>query len=364
MQISNEASAETLLSQAIAAYLREAIATDSESHIQIQGTGAVSRLERKLREHFAVRYALAFSNCTMGLLAVALSADLRHGEILVPPMVYGGALSGLLLLGNRLRFCDVDAITLTIDPDRVRESIGKRTRAILAVDMFGVPSDSMGLRKIADQHGFFLLSDCAQSFGAQRGGHPSGYQSDATVVSFTSGKTLFAGEGGAVMTNNAELYSKLLWHSQHPHRQRRELGLWVYNESNLNGRINPLAAICGDLNFSEALERLRDWQSKCFSVIDCLNEEEMTEPLSYNESATVPSFFRLTMSLRHGFEPEDLKQMLVHRGFRVDVRPFAVRPIYCDPAFRLQFAHRISGVSSCPVADAQSQSRVSIHFER
>jgi dTDP-4-amino-4,6-dideoxygalactose transaminase len=299
----------------------------------------------------------------MGLLAVALAAELRHSEILVPPLVYGGALSGLLLLGNRLRFCDVDATTLTIDPDRARKSIGKRTRAILAVDMFGVPSDSMRLREIADQYGLLLISDCAQSFGAQRGGHPSGYQSDAMVVSFTSGKPLFAGEGGAVMTDDVELYGKLLWHSQHPHRQRRELGLSVYNESNLNGRINPLSAICADLNFTEALEQLLIWQSKCFSVIECLKEEKMAEPLSYNESAIVPSFFRLTVSLRRGFEPQDLKETLVHRGFQVDVRPFAVRPIYRDPAFHFQFARRISGTRSCPVADAQSQSRVSIHFE-
>jgi len=337
---------------------------EDASHIQLHGTGAVQSLERQLAEHFEVRHALCVSSCSMGLLTAALALGLRDREILAPPLLYGGAISGLLLLGNHLRFCDVDPVTLTLDPKCVRSSITKNSKAILAVDLFGVPSDSAELRQIADEYGLHLISDSAQSLGASRDGRSSGYRSDATVVSFTSGKTLFAGEGGAVMTDDSQLYRKLLWHSQHPHRQRREISLDVYNEVNLNGRINPLAAIWADRVFETALETLAKWQERCLELIACLNEEGITEPLEYDHIRIVPAFFRLTTSLRHGHEAPELEEVLRRRGFMVRICPAAVHPIYNDPAFRLQFARRIAGAGSCPVADAQSQSRVAIEFDR
>lgn len=364
MQTCRSSEIESLLAKSIGDYLRGIQDAEDASHIQLHGTGAVQRLERKLCDHFGVRRALCLSNCTTGLLAVALALNLRNHEILVPPLLYGASISGLLLLGNRLRFCDVDSETLTLDPKAVRNSIGRGTRAILAVDLFGVPCDSPGLRKIADEHGLHYISDSAQSLGASRQGRPSGNSADACVVSFTSGKTLFAGEGGAVMTNNDELYRRLLWLTQHPHRQRREIGLATYNEVNLNGRIHPISAIWADAIFDESMSALREWQQSCFGLIACVNQEGMTEPITFEKARIAPSFFRITASMLGTCEPRDLSEALARHGFHVDIRPSPIMPIFRSPAFQVQFARRVSGTELCPVAEDQAARRVSIHFRR
>src|SRR5436190_7634341 len=83
-----------------------------------------------------------------------------------PQYTYGASLSGWLLLGNRPVFADIEADTLLLDPGSVRTQITPRTRAILAVDIFGVPSDSAALRRIADEHGLWYVAHAAQSLGA------------------------------------------------------------------------------------------------------------------------------------------------------------------------------------------------------
>jgi dTDP-4-amino-4,6-dideoxygalactose transaminase len=362
MQISSSSSIESQLEESIGQYLRDIEGPEDASHIQLHGTGAVQRLELKLREHYGVRRALCVSNCTTGLLAVALALNLRNREVLVPPLLYGASISGLLLLGNRLRFCDVDPETLTLDPNAVRNAVGRNTRAIVGVDLFGVPCDSPGLRQVADECGLHYISDCAQSFGASRHGRPSGSEADACVVSFTSGKVLFAGEGGAVVTNSEDLYRRLLWLTQHPHRQRREIGLTAFNEVNLNGRIHPLCAIWADTVFAASLSALRKWQQSCFRLIACINAQGMTEPINFEQVRIFPSFFRITAAMRKDCEPQHLTEALAGCGFRVDVRTSPINPIFQSPVFQQQFARRVSGTELCRVAEEQTARRISIHF--
>jgi dTDP-4-amino-4,6-dideoxygalactose transaminase len=270
----------------------------------------------------------------------------------------------LLLLGNRLRFCDVDPETLTLDPEAVRRAVSRRSKAILAVDLFGVPCDSAGLRQVADEYGLHYISDSAQSLGAQRQGQPSGKLADAAVVSFTSGKTLFAGEGGAVITDNDNLYRRLLWLTQHPHRQRRELGLALYNEVNLNGRIHPLSAIWANAVFADSLSALREWQETCFALVAHLNEIGMTELIAFRDMAIEPSFFKLTATLLHGRGPQEVSEALALAGLDVDVQRSPITPIYQHTAFELQFDRQVSGTDLCPVAEDQVTRRISIRFCR
>ena len=209
----------------------------------LRGGGAVGELEKRLETYYGMQHALCVSNATLGLLAVQLALGLKGVEILTTPYSWGGTVAGALLLGNRLAFGDIDAVTLTLDPDTVRNAISPHTKAILAVDVDGTPSDSSGLRQVADEYGLWYITDAAESFGATREGHPASYDADALVLSFGPGKPLDVGEGGAILTSSQELYEKLLWHTQHPERQRLELGLHLDNESCLTGRIHPAAVL-------------------------------------------------------------------------------------------------------------------------
>jgi perosamine synthetase len=337
---------------------------EDASHIQLFGTGAVRELEWKLARLYNMKHALCVSNCTTGLLAVGLALNLQNQEVIVPPLVYGASLSGLLLLGNKLKFCDVDPVTLTLDPESVRRAIGPQTKAVLGVDIFGVPCDSVRLRKVADERGLHYISDCAQSLGATRDSSPSGVAADAIVVSFTSGKTIFAGEGGAIITNNTNIYERLLWLTQHPHRQRKELGLHLYNEVNLNGRIHPLSAIWANAVFEDSLNRLHEWQRTCLRLINALNEVGMTETINFEEMQIEPTYFRITASPATQNDIQILSNELQARGFEISIYPAFLAPIYLNGTFRAQFEDRVSGSAFCPIAEEQAKRRLTIRLHQ
>src|SRR5689334_20747949 len=108
---------------------------------QLDGTGAVAALEGKLRDLYQMRFALCVSSATMGLLSIALALDLRNAQFVSTPYTYGGSLAGWLLLGNRPKFADIEPLTLGLDPIATQRAITPKTRAILASDVFGIPSD-------------------------------------------------------------------------------------------------------------------------------------------------------------------------------------------------------------------------------
>jgi len=329
---------------------------------QLTGSGAIAELERKLREHYSMRHALCVSNGTTGLLAIALALGLRGSEFITTPITYGGTLSGWLLLGNRPVFADVEADTLVLDPGSVRRRLTQRTRALLAVDIFGVPCDAAALRRIADEYGIWYIADAAQSFGARRDGRPASAAADALVVSFTNGKCLDAGEGGAVLTNRSDLYDKLVWWTQHPHRQHRDLGLTVENEFALNGRIHPSAAIRANASFTGSLKHLRVRQRQYFKALQSINRSGFTEPVDLQRRNIEPAFFRLTAAWKHTPQPDMLQAHLRQDGFATELLPGPVRLVYDQAAFVAHYGKRAT--PGCPVAEGQAGRRFAVRFRQ
>ncbi len=321
---------------AIADYWQTVADCPEQLGMHLSGSGAVAALEAKLCAWSGKSYALCVANATIGLWAIARALDLVGAEFVTTPYTYGASLAGWLLLQNRPVFAGVDADTLTLDPGAVRRAITPQTRAILAVDILGNPCDSAALRAIAADYGLWYIADGAQSLGALRGGRPASDAADAIVVSFTVGKSVWAGEGGAILTDNAELYQKLVWWTQHPDRQRRDLGLGLVNEFGLNARMHPLAAVVANVTFGAALQRLQGYQAWCFEVIDRLNESGLTQPIRFQELGIVPSFFRLAAAWRGEPQGERLRVYLAERGgVRLESLPFS--RIDRQPAFIAQY---------------------------
>jgi len=326
-----------LARSAIADYW-QAVADDPEQlGMHLSGSGAVAALEAKLCEWSGKSYALCVANATIGLWAIARALDLVGVEFVTTPYTYGASLAGWLVLQNRPIFAGVSPDTLTLDPVAVRRAITPQTRAILAVDILGNPCDSAALRAIASEYGLWYVADGAQSLGALRGGRPASGEADAIVVSFTVGKTICAGEGGAILTDNADLYERLVWWTQHPDRQRRDLGLGLVNEFGLNARIHPLAAVVANATFGAALQRLQGYQDGCFQVIAALNESGLTQPIRFRELGIVPSFFRLAAAWRGEPQGERLVADLAARGLAVRLEPLPFSRLDRQPAFIAQY---------------------------
>jgi dTDP-4-amino-4,6-dideoxygalactose transaminase len=347
-------------SAAIEAIERYLLAAGSEpvSKMHLLGTGAVADLEEKLRRHYGMRHALCVSNATSGLLGLALAIELREAEFVTTPYTYGASLAGWLLLGNRPRFADIAPHDLGLDPDAVIRTITPATKALLSVDIFGIPSDSRTLRQLADEFGIWYVADAAQSFGSQRDGLPGAGFADAIVVSFTTGKTVFAGEGGAILTNHSELYEKLLWHTQHPERQRRELSLALWNEFAVNARIHPIAAVWASVAFEASLNALSERRQWCFEVIDLLNASGKVEPIEFRKRHIAPSFYRLTASWKAKPFSAKLCTWLLANGTSARIEPSPVRLIYQQPAFQARYEP--AEKPCCPTAEHQERTRFCI----
>jgi dTDP-4-amino-4,6-dideoxygalactose transaminase len=298
------------------------------------------------------------ANATLGLLAIGQSLGISGSEFVTTPYTYGATLAGWLWLGNRPVFADIDPHTLALDPEAARRAVTPRTKALLAVDLFGVPADMAALRRLADEHGIWYIADAAQSLGAYRDGRPASSMADALVVSFTVGKTIFAGEGGAILTNHDALYEKLLWYTQHPERQRRELGINLVNEFALNGRIHPLAAQIANAGFDRALAGLGAQQQICFKIITELNRTNLVEPIRFGEQAIKPAFFRLSAAWKGKPQERALERDLGN----IRLAPSPVRLLYRQPAFVAQYGRGMVA-SVCPQAERQAKKRFCLLYQ-
>ena len=331
--------------------------------ISLSGTGAVYRLERKFSELVGHSYALSVSSATSGLWAVFMALGIHNSDVITTPYTWGGSLSGLMLAGNRSVFVDIDRDTLTLNPKKVARSITPKTKAILAVDIYGHPCEANLLRKIADEYGLLLIQDCAQSFGAYFQGHHTGWYADASVFSLTVGKALFAGEGGMIVTKHQELYDRLVWQTQHPHRQMRDAPDMPINELAMNLRIHPLAAIWAEAYFDSAFACISVQQDKCFSTLEFLDEENLIQSKIPDKNKVKPSFYALTIEPR--CEAHEIETILKENGWACMVCvPSITKPIYNHEAYISLSRPERFKQKRCPIAEVQCRDRVRIVFPK
>src|SRR5215510_8901621 len=164
--------------------------------------------EKAVAEHLGVRYAIAVSSCTTGLMLTYQGLGLT-GEVVVPSFTFMATVSAMIWAGLRPIFADVDVETLTLDPAAAEAAITPNTRAIVAVHNFGNPADIEALQAIAQRYHLKLVFDAAHGFGTLYHGVPVGPQGNAQVYSLSPTKLLIAGEGGIVATNDDDLAEKI-----------------------------------------------------------------------------------------------------------------------------------------------------------
>jgi len=222
--------------------------------LQIYLTG-VEGLPQPLATRFASEWA-AYCGATYGLLLphgtdalrVAIAAAIDHdgmeygGEIIVPNLSFIASATTVLDRQFGVALVDVDPETYLIDPQRVEEAIvpGK-TRAIMAVHLFGQPADMTALRDIAKRHSLVLLEDAAQAHGGIHELGRTGSLGDAAGFSFQSSKNLTAGEGGAFTTNDSQIFERA-YSFHNVGRARRGGQRWGHHSLGFNMRASEYVA--------------------------------------------------------------------------------------------------------------------------
>ncbi len=242
----------------------------------ITGAGAIAALERRFAGYTGRRFAVAMSSGTTALHASLIAAGVKRGdEVIVPSFTWGGTVTGVLQLGAVPVFADIDE-TLTIDPAQASRHVGPRTKALIAVHLFGHPCDVVRLAELCNRDGVVLIEDCAQAFGASISGQVVG-SFGVGCFSFGFGKPLSVGEGGMLITNDPSLYDRVLYHTQHPLRQLKDMQVGASpNQFALNYRLSPLAASAALRRFDPALRSIE--RSRTF--YDSLHQDLVASPLA------------------------------------------------------------------------------------
>jgi len=254
------------------------------------GNGVIREVEDKLKEYYGKKFVVTFPNATTAIWALCFALNFKRKVIATCPFGWAGAISPFLYLENSLSFSGVDK-SLNISPSKMNLE-KKKVSAIFSIDFGGIPADTRNLKEKALRNGLFLISDSSQSFGAFRDGKPAGYFADAIILSFTSTKSINCLEGGAIVTDDANIYKNIISLSQHPYRQKVNFGLESFNEFlPVNGRMNPFSALILNKTLNDQLNILNEVQKKYFDVYQKLVQQRIIKSIRELTNPKASTFF-------------------------------------------------------------------------
>jgi perosamine synthetase len=197
--------------EAVAQVLRSGVLTS-----RAQSGSMVGKFEKAFAHFVEAKHAFAVNSGTAALHLSLLASRVGHGdEVIVPSFSFVATAETVVLAGAKPVFADIDPESYNIDPETIRKAITKRTKAIVPVDIFGLPADTKPIREIADEHGLTVVEDAAQAHGARYRGKPAGSFADLACWSFYASKNMTTGEGGMITTDSDEFAERLLYMRTH-----------------------------------------------------------------------------------------------------------------------------------------------------
>ncbi len=267
----------------------------------------IEEAEKKLCEITGAKHAVLIANGTAALHATCFAAGIGPGdEVITTPITFAASANCALYCGARPVFADINPETYNIDPDSIEKCITGNTKAVVAVDFTGQAVEIKRIREICDKYNLIFIEDAAHSLGTKYNGQPVGSLADMTEFSFHPVKTCTAGEGGAITTNDDELYKRLVLFRTHGITRNQSLmdkeseGGWYYQQVALgyNYRMTDIQAA---LLFSQ-LDKLDMFAKRRKELVKKYDEAfklipEITVQEEIPESDTVRHLYILQFNL-------------------------------------------------------------------
>lgn len=279
------------------------------------GGTEVQALEREWAEYFGVRHAIAVNSCTSGLYCAVGSLGIEPGdEIIVSPYTMSASTTAALIYGAIPVFADVEPEHFCLSVESVRRCLSERTRAIIAVDLFGQPYDADGINALANEHNISVIEDAAQAPGAHYRGHPTGTLGDVGVFSLNYHKHIHTGEGGVVTTDDGEIAEKVRLIRNHAEAVIGDKGSTdLVNMVGFNYRMTELEAAIGRCQLQKLEDLLVGRIANCVRISQALADVP----------AIVPSLPR--EDSRHVYYVQAMRFLSAKAGVGRDVFLDAVR---------------------------------------
>lgn len=231
-------------------------------------------------------YAVCTTSGTTALEAALEALEVGPGdEVITSAWTFIATASAILTLGAHPVFVDIDPTTNTIDPDRIRAAITPKTKAIVPVHIGGLPADMDGILDVARSAGIPVLEDACQAWGAEWNGHGVGSIGELGCFSFQESKNITAGEGGAVVTNDEELFGRV-WSIHNSGRTPSGTGMFDHAMVGRNLRMTEwqAAILLAQLGRLPAQMARRD--DAALRLTEALREIPGLEPLRIDDRVT------------------------------------------------------------------------------
>jgi dTDP-4-amino-4,6-dideoxygalactose transaminase len=236
----------------------------------MSGTDVTVQFEKEFAQWQGTEYALGYCNGTMALQAAMFACKVGTGdEIITPSLTYWASTLPVFSLGASVRFADINASTLCIDPDDIERHITPRTKAILVVHYLAHPCEMDRIMEIARRHNLKVIEDVSHAQGGLFKGRKLGTFGDVSAMSLMSGKSFAVGEAGMLVTNDREIYERAIaWGHYDRYNSSIEtpdlkpfVGLpW----GGVKGRVNQTSAAMGRV-------QLKYYDERCTEIRQSMN---------------------------------------------------------------------------------------------
>ena len=316
----------------------------------------IEQFEKMVAKLTGRRHAVAVSSGTAGLHCCAIAAGVTEAhEVITTPFSFVASTNCILMVGAKPVFVDIDPKTLNLDVSQVKAAITPRTKAIVAVEVFGHPGGMVELEQLAQQHELVLIEDCCEGFGGFDGKRAIGSFGRAGVFGFYPNKQITTGEGGMIVTDD-DTFANLC---RSLRNQGREGMAWLAHQRlGYNYRLDEMSAALGVVQ----MERLEDILDKRRKVAHMYMQRLMTSryvTLPTLSDDELMSWFVFVVRLNDLFEVGDRDAaMLELRSLGIGCSNY-FPPIHLQPFIAEKFGHKIGDF---PVTEYVSARTLALPF--
>lgn len=295
----------------------------------------LTAFEARMAERCGTAHAVAVSSGTAALHCIVRGLGIGAGdEVITTPYSFVASSNAILFEDATPRFVDIDPQTYNLDVRRVAASITDRTRAILAVDVFGCPADWPALAALADAHDLFLIADACEALGARVGDRPVGSWGHAASFGFYPNKQITTGEGGCITTDDGDLARVC---RSLRNQGRADDGQMRHVRLGYNYRLDEMSAALGRVQV-ERLDAILDRRATVAALYtDALAPLREHLHLPHTPSGVRRSWFVYVVRLADAFSRRDRDRVLAHlRDANIGCAPY-FPAIHLQPYYRKRF---------------------------
>ncbi|MBI1912006.1 MAG: DegT/DnrJ/EryC1/StrS family aminotransferase [Deltaproteobacteria bacterium] len=303
----------------------------------------IELFEKKFAEYIGVKHAISCCNGTTALHVALLALGIGPGdEIIIPTLTYVATANAVKYTGAVPVFADSELDTWNIDPEKIEPLITEKTKAIIAVPLYGHPCDMDPIITIAKKHGLFLIEDAAEALGTKYKNKYCGSIANISTFSFYGNKTITTGEGGMVVTDDDSMAAKLrLLKGQGMDPQRR----YWFPVIGYNYRMTNIEAAIGfgqleNINlFLEKRRLIAEWYFKCLKGI-----RGVSLPIEKDYAVHSYWMYSILIEEEFGISRDELMEQLEKYGIetRPVFYPMHIMPVYKEDSQELRNAEEIA----------------------